>query len=247
METTPPVKPTLVLLHYFGGAAASWQWLIKGIGSEYNCVAINLPGFGGAAALSAPNLSNMASFVIDYVNQHVDTDSYILAGHSMGGKIAMEVAYLSKSTDKRVQQLILLAPSPPTIEKMPDAEKQRMLIHPNYNEAVTTVANGTVIKLEGAILETAIATQLQADPTTWNWWINDGMNESIATHAKDLKIPVTLIVSKDDPAITQQMTTDETIPNLPASTHVVWTEGIGHLFQLENPEWLAKTLSGVIK
>ncbi len=247
-QMTPgPAKPVLVFLHYFGGAAKSWKWLIDELGDGYECLPLDLPGFGGTPPLTEISVGTMADHVITYLDEHLNVDEYILIGHSMGGKIAMEVAYRSRSTNKKVKQLILTAPSPPTVERMPDEEKQRMLIHPDRDEAVITVHNGTVRELTGDKLQTAIETQLVVDEKTWRWWITEGMNRSIAEHANGIEVPVTLIVSSDDPAITQQMTEQETIPNLPQGTKIVWTSGIGHLFQLEDPAWLAEQIKNVIE
>lgn len=244
--TPGPAKPVLVFLHYFGGAAKSWNWLIDELGEAYQCLPLDLPGFGGTAPLPQISVATMADHVIAYLDKHLNKDEYILVGHSMGGKIAMEVAYRSRYATKKVKQLILTAPSPPTLERMPDKEKQRMLIHPDRNEAATTVQNGTVRELTGERSRTAIETQLVVDEKTWRWWITEGMDRSIADHAKVIDVPVTLIVSSDDPAITQQMTEQETIPNLPEGTDVVWTSGIGHLLQLEDPAWLAGQIKSVL-
>ena len=47
--------PTLVFLHYFSGAAASWQWVMRSLESDFRCVAIDLPGFGQAPPVTDAN------------------------------------------------------------------------------------------------------------------------------------------------------------------------------------------------
>ena len=42
-------KPVLVFLHYFSGAAVSWQWVMKILQADYRCIALDLPGFGETA------------------------------------------------------------------------------------------------------------------------------------------------------------------------------------------------------
>ncbi len=39
--------PILVFLHYFGGSAQSWRWVVEKLSDDYRCIAITLPGFGG--------------------------------------------------------------------------------------------------------------------------------------------------------------------------------------------------------
>lgn len=82
---------TLVFLHYFGGSAQSWQWVAEKLSADYRCIAINLPGFGGAPALRTSSVAKFATYVEQELNK-LEVDCYTLIGHSMGGKVAMQVA-----------------------------------------------------------------------------------------------------------------------------------------------------------
>ena len=237
-------KPSLVFLHYFGGAAKSWKSVASLLDTQYNCILINLPGFGTEPALIEPSISSLANFVEDKLDG-LGIGKYVLIGHSMGGKIALQIAANDKIS-KTVNQLILIAPSPPTIERMPEKEQQRMLIHPDKMQAVTTVKNSIVKKLNPDQNELAVSTQMMVDETTWRWWIKEGIKYSIANQVKDIAIPITVIASKDDPAVTYKMTIEDTIPNLPSHTKLITTAGIGHLFPLEDPEWTAKQILAIL-
>lgn len=238
-------KPVLVFLHYFGGSAQSWQWVTPLLQNQYQCVAINLPGFGGQPPLAQPSIAGFAQHVQTQLTD-LQIDRYTLIGHSMGGKIALRVA-ADNQNSATIAQLILVAPSPPSVERMPDEEKQRMLIHPSEKEAATTVAHGTVKKLGAEQYQLAIATQNIVDNNTWRWWIEEGMNHSIAAETIKLTLPITVITSQDDKAITMDMTQQETLPNLPPHTQLINTQGIGHLFPLEDPAWLAAEIKSVMK
>lgn len=213
--------------------------------NHYHCIAINLPGFGGQPALAQPSIKGFASYVQTQLAD-LKVDRYTLIGHSMGGKIALQVA-IDDQDDNNIERLILLAPSPPSVERMPDAEKQRMLIHPSTKEAAITVANSTFKKLDDEKYQLAINTQDITDNQVWRWWIEEGMNHSITTQTTSLTTPITVIASEDDQAITMAMTRQDTLPNLPAHTQLITTKGIGHLFPLEDPAWLAGQITNVIK
>lgn len=101
----------LVFLHYFGGSAQSWQWVAEKLSDNYRCVALNLPGFGGTPPLEKPSTQGFADFVRSALSK-LKIGRCALIGHSMGCKIALQVA--ADAAPETIQQLILVAPSPPT-------------------------------------------------------------------------------------------------------------------------------------
>ena len=56
-------REIIVFLHYFGGSAASWDWVIKKLSKDYRCIAITLPGFGSSPAMKKPSIQAFAEFV----------------------------------------------------------------------------------------------------------------------------------------------------------------------------------------
>jgi pimeloyl-ACP methyl ester carboxylesterase len=235
---------TLIFLHYFGGSKESWNWTIADLVDDFNCVALNLPGFGGLPFLDKPSLAGMAEYVTEQI-QALNTGPCILIGHSMGGKIAVQVAIQNAENDL-ISQLILVAPSPPSIEKMPEDQRELVRGDQGNLQAIKSVNDAIVKSLSKAQNELAVKTQMEIEVAARKWWVDEGTMESVATESKNLEIPITLIVSKTDPAITYDMTTSETIPNLPKHAKLIVTTDIGHLIPLEDPAWLAETIKGVI-
>lgn len=130
----------LVFLHYFGGSAKSWKWVIDELQDDYHCIAISFPGFGNSIPLREPSIENFAEYIQKELASSGVTN-YILVGHSMGAKIALQIA--ANDFKGNIQQLILIAPSPPGIEPMAEDEKHRMINHPDTQEAKKTIANIT--------------------------------------------------------------------------------------------------------
>ena len=232
----------LVFLHYFGGAASSWQWVGDRLSSDYHCVALNLPGFGGVPALPQPSISTLARSVRKEL-ERLKIDRSTLIGHSMGGKIALQVA--ADAPEGSIEQVILVAPSPPTVERMPDKEKERMLRHPDRGEAEKTVEKVTLKPLTEEQQTRAVETQLIIDPPTWRWWIQEGMDHSIAKQAAQLDLPITVLASEDDPAITYDMIKNEVMPVLNQAT-LVTTQQVGHLSPMEVPDWVAGQIRRIV-
>lgn len=235
-------QPTLVFLHYFGGAAVSWQWVAQQLASEFRCVAIDLPGFGSTPPLAEASLANYAQAV----NQTLDTlaiaNNYLLIGHSMGGKLALQVAL---ERDCLPQHIVLVAPSPPTQEPMPAAEKQRLLDHhPSREQAETTLHNATRQPLSDTQRSVALATHMAVAASAWRWWLLEGMTHSLADRLTNWQTPVTVLASEDDPVIPFDTMQTEVLQRIPRS-HLVATAGVGHLLPLEAADWVAAQIRAI--
>ena len=230
--------PTLVFIHYFGGAARSWQWVVEQLSDEHECVTLDLPGFGNTSPLDTVSIENFARYVREEMAR-LGLSDVILIGHSMGGKVVVQAA--ADDTEQRIAQLVLVAPSPPTTEPMPPEEKERMLHHPDRDEAETTVRNATRKVLSPEQQTLAIETQLIIDEDTWRWWLLDGMNHSIADQANRIDVPITVLASDDDPVITSEAIQQDVMAVLPEAK-LVRTQSIGHLLPLEDPDWVAEQI-----
>lgn len=233
---------TLVFLHYFGGAARSWDLVTARLQDRFHCVPLDLPGFGSCRPLENLSLRGFARHVLNRLRE-LDISECCLIGHSMGAKIALLSAVESIST--QINELILVAPSPPTIEPMPEEEKERMLVHPDREVAAETVRRGTKINLPPEIFQMAIETQLIVEEKTWEWWLKEGMAHSIANSMDCLTANVTLISSKDDSVITPKVIKEKVLSVLKPDKSIT-TEGVGHLIPLEKPEWLSEQLKKIL-
>ncbi len=235
-------KKTLVFLHYFGGAADSWKWVIDLLKSDYDCIALNLPGFGGAEPLKFPSIAHFAEFIIEELKCR-NIKECSLVGHSMSGKIALLLA--SKIGAELVSKVVLVAPSPPTIEPLDKKGKEKMLNHPNKKEVEEAVEGAVGTKLSPERFDLALETQLMVDEKTWRWWILEGMNNSIINEITNLKIPISLIYSEDDPIIKQD-TVEQSVIQLLSLSSIKSTNSVGHLIPLEAPEWLAEQIRSIV-
>ncbi|WP_031428201.1 alpha/beta fold hydrolase [Flavimarina sp. Hel_I_48] len=232
----------MVFVHYFGGNAESWQWLAEYLKNDFTCYLINLPGFGNTEPLDRISISAFAENLEARIKA-LKLDTYILCGHSMGAKI---VAYAAARSKNPPQHLLLIAPSPPTVEKMPVEEKKRMLKHPDRQEAITTVSNATVAALNDELFQHAVASQLEIDDKTWDWWLETGMNNDVSSHIKKGNTPTTIVCSQDDPVIPMKWIEEEVKPYF-NDPKVVVLKKIGHLIPMEAPKELADIIINTCK
>ncbi|GAA4115259.1 alpha/beta hydrolase [Aquimarina addita] len=235
-------KKIIVFIHHFGGTKDSWKWLTNKIDKDFRCILITLPGFGNTDRLKKICMEEFAIFINDTIRS-LNLNKYILCGHSMGAKLALYAASLNKS--HKPEKIILIAPSPPTMEYMTKEEKDRMLIHPNITIATETVKKSTIKKLSKRKFNFAISSQLQVEEDTWKWWLETGMNKNIVTSISSLKIPSYVICSSKDPVIDMNVIYNYTIPYVYKPSIFILTS-VGHLIPLEIPGKLAKHITRVI-
>ncbi len=231
----PLTTPTLVFLHYSGGAAASWSSVISLLEPDYACIALDLPGFGNQEPLSQPSFASFSRFVWSRIHD-LNLQQFILVGHDMGGKIALQVA--SDDHCGLITQLILVAPSPSDQQEVGAAEKRKMLVHPDLEEVNRLVKKSRILPLDNEAFSLAVSTQMMTDTKTWHWWILEGMSQSISARVAELSVPITILASADDPVVSYSSLKNEQRQVL-RQAELIATTGIGHLIPLEAPDWLA--------
>jgi len=98
----------LLLMHGLGATKASWLTVLPQLASRYRVMVVDLPGFGGS---SKPMGRYDAAWFCGYVCRFLDSmgvERCHVAGNSMGGKIAMELAMLDPG---RVIDVMCLCPA----------------------------------------------------------------------------------------------------------------------------------------
>lgn len=82
----------VVLVHGFLGGIAEWDALIDCLESNFEVIAVDLPGFGGSAEVPAPDsLAGYGELVLALLGG-LGIGKFFLMGHSMGAMIAQQIA-----------------------------------------------------------------------------------------------------------------------------------------------------------
>jgi pimeloyl-ACP methyl ester carboxylesterase len=104
----PEGAQPLFLFHGLGATKASWLTIVPGLAERYRVIVVDLPGFG---ASSKPLGTYDPPWFARYGNELLDEFGYrsaLIAGNSMGGRIAMEMAMTSPH---RVDAIACLCPA----------------------------------------------------------------------------------------------------------------------------------------
>lgn len=226
---------TLVFLHYFGGSALEWQSVINQLANHYHCLAIDLRGHGDSEAPETGySVGNMADDISGLISS-LGVQDFVLVGHSMSGKVALDVAARQPAG---LLSLVLVSPSPPVPEPIPDDERQKLLQgYGQRSAAEQTLKNITEAPVSEAIREQIIADDLRTAKPAWDAWLLAGSKEDISDRMSAISVPIHIIVGSEDRALPPDVQHRMVLPYLKnASFETI--EKAGHLLPWEIPDQL---------
>lgn len=101
-------KETILMIHGLGSYAQAWKKNIGVLSQKYRVIAVDLPGYGKSSKVPHSGLMSFyAGVIADFIGQ-LNLGQVNVAGHSMGGQIAMVLALEKPALVKR---LILVDPA----------------------------------------------------------------------------------------------------------------------------------------
>jgi pimeloyl-ACP methyl ester carboxylesterase len=105
-----PDNPVLVLVHGLGSAGSIWKSLVPQLIESFTVYAIDLPGHGDAhlSEDEAMDPRSLAQAVVDYMVSQQGVETMHVAGNSLGGWIALEMAAVAPDN---VASVTALAPA----------------------------------------------------------------------------------------------------------------------------------------
>ncbi|MDO8212895.1 2-succinyl-6-hydroxy-2,4-cyclohexadiene-1-carboxylate synthase [Conexibacter sp. CPCC 206217] len=236
--------PTIVLLHGFTQTGRSWDPVVAAMGERYRALAPDLRGHGSAADARPVDFGAIEADVLALAPRRL-----ALAGYSMGGRIALDLA-LSPEGIGRIDRLTLIGASPglrTAGERAARRAADEILADRIEAEGVEAFARRWAAQplfadQPPAVAAAAHAERLRSTPAGLAAslrGVGTGAMEPLWERLGELRVPVTLIAGERDAkfrALAEQMAA--LIPD--ATLHVV--AGAGHAVQLEQPEAVAALL-----
>ena len=89
--------PALVLLHALGGDRRVWDPVVEELSAERTVVAVDLPGFGASPPLTETPTPAALSRALDRFLASLGLDRPHVAGNSLGGWVALELALAGRA------------------------------------------------------------------------------------------------------------------------------------------------------
>jgi pimeloyl-ACP methyl ester carboxylesterase len=235
--------PTIIFLHYFGGSAREWRPVMDRLAMAQGCIAVDLPGFGQSLPLTTYTLDGMAD-AVEALVRSLGLREYLLAGHSMSGKIAVVIAARRPPS---LRGLVLVAASPPTPEPM-NEDKRSMALksHGLRSAALATLETITAHPLAPNLLEEQVSDNIGTSPEAWAWWLDNGSRVDVSDRIGHIKVPIVVIGGSLDPVITPEVLDSDVIIPLKGLVEKVIMVDSGHLVPLEAPDVLAEGISAFV-
>ena len=108
--TNDLTKPSLVLVHGLGSAGSIWKSLIPDLIKDFTVYAVDLPGHGDAPLVTEVGLdpNGLAQNIVEMMERDHGVKELHVAGNSLGGWIALEMAAVAPD---RVKSVTALAPA----------------------------------------------------------------------------------------------------------------------------------------
>ena len=247
-------RSTLVLMHFLGGSTREWDEVVALLGEETPWIALDMPGFGGAAGETGYTVAEMADYVEAQIARRGLTN-YVLVGHSMSGKVAAVIA--RRHADRLMGDrgdagatltgMVLLAPSPPGPEPMGDEKRNGMLeLLGEYHDDDGVRARRYITKneqrdLQKGVEDRAVGEVLRMNRAAWVAWLNGGSKEDWADRVGVLSLPVVVAVGGTDASLGTAQQREVTLPHF-SQGRLVTLAGCSHLIPMERPKETAELL-----
>ena len=243
-------RPTVFCLHFLGGSAGEWAEVVRRLEPSLRCVPLDLAGFGDAAQASGYAVAEMADAVAAAIRA-ARPGRWLLAGHSMGAKVATALARRAEDGESGLGGLagvVLLAGSPPAPEPIEERLRQDMLGWFAGDADVSRAEAGRYIDanhgggLHPVVGEQAVAEVLRANPAAWRAWLEAGSREDWSERVGVLRTPALAIAGAADPALGPEAQRRLMAPHF-TDFRLVTLPDAGHLLPIERPEMVARLIA----
>ena len=240
-------RPILFLLHCLGGSARTWDAVVRHLDPHLDCIAIDLPGFGAAAARDNYSVADMADAVVERIKESAPR-RWLLAGHSMGAKIAAAVARRAEDGETGLSgltQIVLFAGSPPSPEPMDRTTREAMRAWfagdaaTSSREAQAFIDANVARPLEADRNRQALDDLLRTNVDAWRAWLDAGSHEDWSAAIGRLQTPTLIVAGSKDDALGPDAQARLMAPHF-AAAQFMTIEGTKHLLPLERPDEVAR-------
>jgi pimeloyl-ACP methyl ester carboxylesterase len=245
-------KETIIFIHGLGSYLPAWKKNIEGLSSDFRCIAIDLPGYGKSSKHPHSGLMTFYAATVSQFMEKLGVERAYIAGHSMGGQIAM---VMSLYHSDKVKGLILAAPA--GFEAFTKGQKQWfrnvMTLDGVMKTPVDDIQNNLYYNFyrmpEDAefMITDRIAMRKAKDFEAYSYAVVQSVNgmvdEPVLAHLDKISKPTLIIFGENDNLIPNRFLNPGFTKTIAESGHkrikdskLVMLPKTGHFLQFENPK-----------
>lgn len=242
------MRPVLFFLHGLGLSARAAEPLVPLL-PDFDVVGIDLPGFGDEPA-GATDVEGMADHVVRRIAARAPA-RWVLAGHSMGGKVATVVAARTISGDAPLFGLagvVLLAGSPTGPEPMDDQQRSEMLgwvagpgAGLDARDARAFIDANVAGPLTAELDDLAMSDVRRSDREAWAAWLRRGSREDWTEQVGLVDLPALVLAGAEDGPLGETAQRELNAPVF-ARARIEVVVGAAHFLTLEQPRAVAAAI-----
>lgn len=230
----------LVLVHPLGGDRHVWDPVVPDLAADYDCVAVDMPGFGGSPELTAPATARAIAASIADTLDALRIETAHVAGISLGGWVALELGKTG-----RARSVTAICPAGlwprPLGQRRNAARQAARALRPLLPLVVrsrrlrTLAFTGTMVQ-PSAITAADALTRIRAYADSPGFdSANAAMRAAVFSGFEEIPVPVTLAWGEHDRLVRPPAVA-------PAGTSSVLLTGCGHVPTWDDPGQVARTI-----
>jgi pimeloyl-ACP methyl ester carboxylesterase len=237
-------EPAIVFLHYWGGTSRTWSKVVAQLQSKFTTVAYDARGWGRSDKRAAGyRLSDLADEALSLI-ERLGVKTYVLVGHSLGGKISQLVA---SRNPRGLKGLVLVAPAPPSPLRFTD-EAREIQIHAydNRENVLQTIgflsARTPSPDIVGQIVEDSMSGSREATMA----FPTGSILEDISSEALKIGVPTLVLAGELDRLDSIDQHKREVVARIP-NARLEIIKGSGHLIPIDEPAQLARAIAQFVE
>lgn len=236
--------PALIFLHYWGGSRRTWIPVLQRLDPGQGFVAYDQRGWGDSTSVPGPydleQLADDAQRVVDALGH----PSYVLVGHSMGGKVAQMLAARKPAG---LRGVVLVAPAPPAPIGVTE-QVQETVSHAYDNEEAVLRSIDLMLTRGGLTPELrrqVVEDSLRGGDEARLEWPRQGLVQDVSAGVSAIEVPVLVLAGSHDKVDPPTVLADHLLPLIPTATLTVLKD-TGHLSPVEVPDQVAAHIGAFV-
>ncbi|MFO7784433.1 MAG: alpha/beta hydrolase [Desulfatiglandales bacterium] len=232
-------RPALVFVHGAGGDASLWGSQEKRLREETVLYRVELPGHGGSGGGGETEIRSYAGWVRQVLEDVLGEMPYIIAGHSMGGAIALDMAIEGNGGPAG---MVLVA----TGAKLGVTPVIFRLLEEDVEGFLTTIDRAALGP--GAppdVRDTVVEGLRRCPPSVVHGDFTACSRFDVRERLGEIRIP-TLVVCGEEDHLTPARYSEFLARNI-AGARLEIVPGAGHMVMLESPEIVNRAIEGFLK